>query len=274
MDTYKEYSIRCKSCNEQIACFASDFEDLVSAGLTKEEALNQLGIMAYCSRISFTDPTIVSFDMENRQVIEGFKSVAAATDADAHVESTIRPMFNPCISSPLTLGPISPLLTVLPTPVQPPIQVRTQPRSAFMPNKVQLPTIGNAVSSGTQLNKLPSQPLTLAMSIKPIVPIIQQTKAAPTRILPQTKTTAHPRIDTLADDIVAPILSGIELDTDIEALGFGIPILENENDVKFRDPTTVGVPTINSNPKLVRAQIYVGAGKNANILNGRTYLAQ
>lgn len=72
MEFYKEYPIRCKTCNEQIACFSKLYEDLISS-MTSEEALNQLGIMNYCSRIAMMNPTIVIFNLENRKAVEGIE---------------------------------------------------------------------------------------------------------------------------------------------------------------------------------------------------------
>ena len=128
METYEEYPIRCKTCNEQIACFAADYEVLLEAGSSPEEALNQLGITDYCSRMAFLAPTFVAFNMENREVIEGFKSVEAATEADAHHESIARPSFSPCLGAQPTPAP-----GVQPAPV-----IGQQPRLTTE----QPPTIG------------------------------------------------------------------------------------------------------------------------------------
>lgn len=82
MRTYKEYPIRCKDCNEQIACFSEKYEQLVrkyttNLGVTGssaiEKALNELKIMEPCSRIAFMNPTTVFFDVEDRQLIEGLR---------------------------------------------------------------------------------------------------------------------------------------------------------------------------------------------------------
>lgn len=82
MRTYKEYPIRCKVCNEQIACFAEEYERLVRKYNTKndvtkslaiEKALNELGIMDPCSRIAFMNPITVFLNVEDRDLIEGTK---------------------------------------------------------------------------------------------------------------------------------------------------------------------------------------------------------
>ena len=99
MATYDEYPIRCKTCNEQIACHANAYLDLLRSDLSKEEALNQLGIMAPCSRIAMTHPTTVFFDMENRQVVEGFIDVVEAREETAKNESHANPIFSKCIGA-------------------------------------------------------------------------------------------------------------------------------------------------------------------------------
>jgi DNA-directed RNA polymerase subunit N (RpoN/RPB10) len=98
MESYREYPIRCKSCGEQIACYAPDFEQAIEEGFTPEEALNQLGITDYCSRIAMLNPVIVAFNMENRQVIEGFKSIDAAQEEDIQSGYASQPIFSACMT--------------------------------------------------------------------------------------------------------------------------------------------------------------------------------
>lgn len=113
MDTYREYPIRCKTCNEQIAAFADTYEGLLSAGLPIEEALNELGITDYCSRNAFMNPTIVKFNMENREVIEGIKSIDAATEADVATAIQGTPVFTACMMdvTPTAEAPQAPAVT-------------------------------------------------------------------------------------------------------------------------------------------------------------------
>jgi DNA-directed RNA polymerase subunit N (RpoN/RPB10) len=75
MDYYKEYPVRCKTCNEQIACFSEEYELYLEQGLSEESALNKLGLMNPCSRIAMLQPVIVFHNMENRDIIEGTKMV-------------------------------------------------------------------------------------------------------------------------------------------------------------------------------------------------------
>jgi DNA-directed RNA polymerase subunit N (RpoN/RPB10) len=97
MDTYKEYPIRCYTCNEQLACHAENYEQLLSTGVSIEDTLNMLSITNWCSRIAMQNPTIVAFNMENREVIEGFKSVENADVNNAQISSQFTPIFSSCL---------------------------------------------------------------------------------------------------------------------------------------------------------------------------------
>jgi DNA-directed RNA polymerase subunit N (RpoN/RPB10) len=76
MEFYLEYPVRCKSCNEQIACFAKEFNSYLQSGISGEEALNIIGIKNFCSRIAFLTPTVVFLNMENRRLIEGLETIS------------------------------------------------------------------------------------------------------------------------------------------------------------------------------------------------------
>ena len=249
METYKEYPVRCKTCNEPLACFARDYETLLAARYSIEDSLNELKIMEYCSRIAMMNPTIVAFNMENREVIEGFKSVDTATEADAQHESTSHPVFNACIGSNI---PIQPTKTLLITPGQPRIP---------------------ATIYGMGL-----QPTTPAL--QPMQPPIQTTTPG---LYPgiqglQTLGLMQPiaRLQTPVEALPPPIIPGIELGGIFEPAGEAIPIKGTPLEAvgKFETPTLVGVPTINQDSTVQQPLIYVGAGKQVRVLNGRTYLAR
>jgi len=78
-----------------------------AAGYTEEEALNELDIMDICCRIAMKCPTIVHFDVENRLVIEGFKSVDAAVDDDQNmfVDLSSPAIFSACLVPPVQSAP-------------------------------------------------------------------------------------------------------------------------------------------------------------------------
>lgn len=240
MDTYKEYVIRCKTCNEQIACFASDYEALLSAGASVEEALNELGIMEYCSRIAMMNPTIVAFNMENRAVIEGFKSVDAVLDTDSQEESTSQPIFSACLGA----GKLNPNIN----PLAPPqILPGTLPGVRIQPNVPgQVQPLVRAQVPGIQTQVPGMQTLG---HIRPIVaPILQGVT-------------------------IQPIIPDIDQEGN-QGFGVGIPVNIPDKTMEFIEPVVVGVPTINPDPTIQQTTIFVGAGKYVNVLNGRTYLAQ
>ena len=280
METYKEYPIRCKTCNEPIACFSYDYEALLNAGFSIEEALDELGITDYCSRQAMLNPTIVPFNMENREVIEGFKSVDAANDADAQNESTSDPIFSQC----MTLQPGLPVgqtvqqtllshgINVL-TPALPTLTGGIPTLTGGMPTQRgvlgQTRTLPNAPMQTTGLTQPGPRAAYLNMptlgaiipTARPIAQVIQ-----PMAIPIHTETTPQ---------IIAPIIPGIDLDIDLEALGEGIEVKPLENiGNKFEMPISVGIPTINPDPSAQPVTIYVGAKKYVTVLNGRTYLAQ
>lgn len=97
MDSYREYPVRCPTCGGQLACFSKLFETLIEND-TIENALNLLGIDDYCCRMLMINPVIVFFNMENRELIEGFKGIDQVNDDDSQKESTSIPIYTPCLS--------------------------------------------------------------------------------------------------------------------------------------------------------------------------------
>lgn len=243
METYKEYPIRCKTCNEQISCFSSDYESLLNSGLTIEEALNQLGIMDECSRIAMMNPTIVLFDMENREVIEGFKRVDSVMDTDISQASTSRPIFGPCLNVnmdlPLNL-PTTPKIVPKITPKTPPVRT---------PVPIAKPGI--------------QTPPKLA----PITPPVRTTPIAPVKFQPVNL--LQP-IQPIKETPLTNVVPGIELTVDDIAIALNeIPVTK-----PFEIPTMVGFPTINPLPNVIEKTVFVGAGKYVTVLNGRTHLCR
>lgn len=284
METYEEYPIRCKTCNEQIACFAPDFKALLEAGFSAEDALNDLGIMMPCSRTAMIEPTFVAFNMENREVIEGFKSVDAATEADAQRESIARPIFSPCLGATTIAGvqaaPIvgaaaqaAPQAAAGVRPgLLPMLQPRVQATPQLRPGAPGLTQTTLQLRPGGQVPPVRTQATAPALAGLPTLGLIQQAVRPVPPPEPRTPI-VQPIIPAQA---IQPIIPGIDLEEDIEALGVGIPVRDADavDVTKFREPVTVGVPTINPDPTIPQAQVYVGAGKYVRVLNGRTYLAQ
>jgi DNA-directed RNA polymerase subunit N (RpoN/RPB10) len=264
METYKEYVIRCKSCNEQLACYASEYEALLNGNYSVEDTLNILGIINPCSRIAMMNPTIVSFNMENREVIEGFRTVDSVDDADPIIENTGHPIFSNCmmINSPIQQHAIK---QPSPAPIIQGVNIPTNIRT--YPNVPMLNVIPK--TNVSTLNIIPSSNLTNLQTIvlahppirrEPLVRPIKELIISPINIPPP-----------LTEDIT--IIPDIK---DVEELGIGVPVTGPlpENINIFREPTMVGLPTINPNPLIQQHLEYVGADKHIPILNGRTYLAQ
>lgn len=185
METYKEYPIRCKTCNEQIACFSDNYEILIDSGYSIEEALDELSITAPCSRITMMAPTIVAFNMENREVIEGFKSVDAADEETAQNESISHPIFNQCLNiqtGSVAGAPIPMGLTL------------SQPRNLM---NTQVPQPGTVLST-TELN--------LTQSRTPARPVTTELNLSQPRILPNTVglTLGQSRINPNAAGLTLP----------------------------------------------------------------------
>ena len=110
MEYYVEYPIRCKTCNSQIACFAAEYNALLVAGYTIQQALDHLEIMNYCCRIYMKDPVIVMFNMENRDVIEGIKKVENTEDfgvGSIYEKDDTR--FGACLVTDLQVEPKAPV---------------------------------------------------------------------------------------------------------------------------------------------------------------------
>lgn len=249
MEYYKEYPIRCKTCNEQLACFAKDYEEYIQAGHTPQEALDELGIELRCSRIAMVSPTIVCFNMENREVIEGFKSVDAAEQANIFFENSSQPVFSSCLNA--SLFPDN-NLTRQPAPAKSLSTLRTI--SAMKPPQP-IPTKSNT-------------PLRTLSSVKPISPV----KPTASNVKPRVKLTLA-NISTKENTMVSgDVVSDPNL-SDQASFGEGIAVSAPEN-TPFTEPIQVGIPTINHDPSLPLPVVSVGAKKQVKILNGRTYLAR
>lgn len=278
MELYKEYPIRCKTCNEQISCFAPIYEQLLTTGLSEEEALNNLGITEWCSRISMLNPTIVTFNMENREVIEGFKSVDAAQEADAQNESTEHPIFNACMGLNTPIQQLRPLVTAPTLTTVVPRVTTNAPWALFQPPATTRPGIQTITLLQPATPRVQPVIQTITTQLPLVQPDIQlgtQTVLYPTPpgeqpvLLP---TPPHGAL-LLSPPLIQPVIPDLDFEKDIEALGIGIPVTAPAAK-SFQEPTIVGVPTINPDPTVAQAIINVGVKHQSRVLNGRTYIAQ
>ena len=182
METYNEYPIRCKTCNEQIAARSYEFVELLNSGYSIENALNLMEIFNYCSRIALITPTIVAFNMEQRDLIEG------RTGSEVFHNDIMK--FDTCSDT----------------------SIMADQGAKFAP-----------------------------IARKPVV---KKPLSVPS-----------PKV----------------LRPEPEELGIELEVTEV---VKFKIPISVGIPSINTDSTIQSQSVYVGAGKNIEIINGRTYLAR
>ncbi len=99
MNTYIEYPIRCKTCNELVACFSDEFVEQTKILGSMAEALDNMGITAPCTRSAFCNPTYVLFNMENRAVIEGMIQPENANDVEEFDETQSNPTMIQCLNT-------------------------------------------------------------------------------------------------------------------------------------------------------------------------------
>ena len=122
---YKEYPIRCKTCNDQIACFSSTYEDYLGTGMSREDALNGIGLTEWCCRISMMNPPFVAFNLENRQVVEGLKLVDTINYDPMEIEETTnlekmgQPVFKSCADPEIVPQPVRPQTSGITLNIQP-----------------------------------------------------------------------------------------------------------------------------------------------------------
>lgn len=239
MYSYREYHIKCKSCNEQLACYSEEYESLVKEHSSHEKALNILGIMEPCSRYNMMNPTIKLFNKENRQLIEGIKGIE---EVDKNYD---RFKFQGCnlnVNNEIT---IEKTIEKISTPVN------TSTR-----------TIGATTSFGSKSSTSTS---TFTIANKPNV-----TKKALTynrrpirkEIIPESEET-----DKMSE--IEPLTS-----KEIETTGTNLTKLRlAEVEKEYQYPTIVGVPTINSNNKN-NVKIHIEGTYYAEVLSGRTYICR
>ena len=119
-DVYKMYTIRCKTCNGQIGCFAPEYEQMIESDTTREDALDNLGLTDYCCRQAMMNPSYIRLAVENRNVVEGIVDASKPTKMQGR-ESLVSPQFPTCIGEdvskleyPKRLGAVGKTLSVVP----------------------------------------------------------------------------------------------------------------------------------------------------------------
>ncbi len=242
-DSYKEYPIRCKTCNEQIACFAEDYLNYLATGLSVEEALNALDIMNPCSRIAMMNPTTVPFNMENRLVIEGFSDVTTVGDEELELPAPAKTLkFELCKSLNEEQEAVEVASRPAPAPVaKPTIEVASSTTKAGPVSRLGTTRIPGRVRLNIQKEPEPevSQPASSSL--------LEEEPEEYTEVVKQ-------------DVQLLPLFEAEEF--------------EFEPTGEFVYPTIPGIPTINPTPGHVPELVSVGADKKSEIVSGRTYLAR
>jgi DNA-directed RNA polymerase subunit N (RpoN/RPB10) len=142
MNYYREYPIRCKTCNEQIACFSFAYEELVARGYSLAKALDEIGITNYCSRISMMNPVIVTYNMERRDLIEGvIPGVGITTETIQKAPQSTGMRISTQKTNVKMRADIKPLAPTTPSSVAISIGVEDQPATFTEPIRAGIPTI-------------------------------------------------------------------------------------------------------------------------------------
>lgn len=79
MNGYEEWHVRCPSCLEIVRGKVETFINLLDAGLSKAEALDNMGITMLCTRKEFITPYFIYHNMENVNVIDGYEDSYTAS---------------------------------------------------------------------------------------------------------------------------------------------------------------------------------------------------
>ena len=231
--TYEEYFIRCPETQELVACRIEEFKSLLET-MSAENALNQMDVPLY-ARDRFLHPNYVRFNMENREVIEGLKSVDAADIVPSQKRSRSPPVFSGCYDENVVLE--SKQLSDE-SETQAPLSRVGVPLPLL--EKTTLPLNSTAVTENIPVaDLLAPMPVGLAKTIQPEEGTLRGQKVAPFKVENQ--------------------------------IGEGMAIITEATG--FIEPKYVGIPTYNPDPTIMQEEIYVGAGRKVVVLGGRTYLA-
>jgi hypothetical protein len=246
----KEYPIKCKSCNEQLACYSEKYE-ILAKEYRSEQALNMLNIMEPCSRYNMMNPTMILNIKENRNLIEGLEDIDVIDKFSGELS------FRTCeynagnsdytkikkkleIKSEKDLVPEKKLLSMNITRKQP-VQKQTYLTSTTKP------VIDQSRTSFNIINKVspPSQKISILSPAK-------QLMAKSSVLFPSQQ--------------INPIEELTIKETDSEK------IKESEKEKEFIYPTIPGIPTINQTGENVK--VHISGKYYAEVLSGRTYICR
>ena len=241
--TYEEYFIRCPETQELVACRIEEFKSLLET-MSAENALNQMDVPLY-ARDRFLHPNYVRFNMENREVIEGLKSVDAADIVPSQKRSRSPPVFSGCYDENVVLESKQ-------------LSDKSETQAPLSRVGVPLPLL--------EKTTLPLNSTAVTENI-PVADLLAPMPVGPMPVGPMPVGLAKPiqqEEGTLRGQKVAPFK--VE-----NQIGEGMAIITEATG--FIEPNYVGIPTYNPDPTIMQEEIYVGAGRKVVVLGGRTYLA-
>ena len=271
----KEYPIRCKSCNEQLACYAEEYE-ILAKEFDPEKALNILQIMEPCSRLNMMNPMIILNIKENRNLIEGLEDIDVIDKFSENLS------FQKCeyrsansnynlskkkqeIKSEKDLTQKLPITNVTGKQI---IQKQT-----YLPsiNTIRPTLVSPNVRSGVTVSLTKTSPI--IPSNKPLVIIPKQ----PSSIMSpaqQVRASIMSPAQQVRASINSNLLDPIQIEPDQETENDFVKIRKSveEKEKEFQYPTVVGIPTIN--PSSENTKIHISGKYYAEVLSGRTYICR
>lgn len=246
---YREYPVRCPNCNEQLACYSNEYENMVNNDISKEDALNNLNIRNYCSRIAMLNPNIITYDMENRKVIEGIKNVDQVDGPD-NISERANLVFKSCVNNKFSDEDLKSMISNTNF-------IREQSEGIADDKRADLPDLDQQLKD-YEVDKYVEEE-------KPKKGIQFKRRERKSKLGKVSKKEESKIKHILPPPMIEENIGNI---IDLEE------IKDEEEDESFKFPTEVGIPEINSDPSIQEIEIYVGADRYANILTGRTYLAR
>lgn len=263
---YKEYPVCCQTCGELIAAYAPMYEALI-VEMSIKEALDSMGIMAYCSRSAMQNPTTVFYNLEIRKLIEGCADINSIDESDLVDQDILGGSisFNcAAIADPeaLSLGSFQPAApqNIVALPMYTPPRIG-QPVSLYV-QPVARPQIQISIDffqvSTNQIQRT---------AFVPQYPGQQYPGGYyPIQDGPQRQT----NLDFLADYARESAVPFREREEALAKYGIQEQVAETP---AFKYPTYVGIPEIND-AEAPYTSTKVGGDMQVQILGGRTYIAK
>ena len=242
----REYPIRCKSCNEQLACYSEEYEELARE-YGNEQALNMLEIMEPCSRYNMMNPMMTLTIKENRNLIEGLEDIDAIDKFSDNLSfqkceyragnsNYIQSKKKEEIKIEKDSNKILPITNVTGKQI------------------VQKQTYLSPINTNRTITR--SSNVTTRVAPQLPKPRVSSNIMSPAKLISQSAMleSIKPEVEEAEEDLVKLNRS------------------EPEKQLEFKYPTVVGIPTINSSGE--NTKIHISGKYYAEVLSGRTYIAR